>query len=108
MGRAALILLPALTLLAMAGLQPADARSKSFCRDWAQDVADRTSNGEDGEADASMGVPGGASLGETAEGRNGAGRDALAGDGGAVLTGVSTNDRWQHIFRRAYAECRAS
>lgn len=108
MGRAALILLPAFTLLAMAQPQPADARSKSFCRDWAEDVADRSASGQDGVAGATLGVSSGTNLGEAPEGSSAASKDALTGDGGAMLTGGSTNDRWQHIFRRAYAECRAS
>ena len=28
--------------------------------------------------------------------------------GGAVVTGATTGDRWERIYRRAYADCRAS
>jgi uncharacterized protein YcfJ len=98
-----------LALLAAAAPVPAEAKSKAFCRDWASEVADRHVNGGDVVAGAVIGALGGALLGGAIDGRDGAGKGALIGGaGGAVLTGATANDRWQSIYRRAYAECRAS
>jgi uncharacterized protein YcfJ len=88
---------------------PVQAKDKAFCREWARDVADRHSNAGDVVAGAVIGAIGGALLGGAIDGRDGAGRGALIGGaGGAVLTGATSRDRWQRIYRRAYADCRAS
>jgi outer membrane lipoprotein SlyB len=72
-------------------------------------VADQHANASDVVAGAVIGAVGGALLGGAIDGREGAGKGALIGGaGGAVLTGTAANDRWQRIYRRAYAECRAS
>lgn len=103
------LFIPILAMLATAVPEPAEARSKAYCREWARDVADRHANGGDVVAGAVIGALGGALLGGAIDGRDGAGRGALIGGaGGAVLTGATANDRWQKVYRRAYAECRAS
>jgi uncharacterized protein YcfJ len=109
MKRVKFLFLPALALLAAAALEPAEAKSKAYCREWASDVADRHANAGDILAGAVLGAVGGALLGGVIDGPDGAGRGALIGGaGGAVLTGAGANDRWQRVYRRAYADCRAS
>lgn len=106
MTRAATLILPVLALLAA---QPAEARSKSYCRDWAHDVADRNTGPADVVVGTTLGALGGSLIGAAADGQSGSGEAALTGaGGGAVLTGVTTSDRWQQVYRRAYAECRAN
>jgi uncharacterized protein YcfJ len=103
------LFIPVIAILATATPEPADAKSKAYCKEWARDVADRHANAGDVVAGAVIGAVGGALLGGVIDGRDGAGRGALIGGaGGAVLTGVTANDRWQSVYRRAYAECRAS
>lgn len=103
------LFLPALAVLAAAVPDAAEAKSKAYCRDWASEVADRHANGGDIVAGAVIGAIGGALLGGAIDGRDGAGAGALIGGaGGAVLTGATADDRWDSIYRRAYAECRAS
>lgn len=103
------LFIPVIAILAAAVPGPAEAKSKSYCKEWAREVADRHANGGDVVAGAVIGALGGALLGGAIDGRDGAGRGALIGGaGGAVLTGVTANDRWQNVYRRAYAECRAS
>ena len=109
MTRAISLFLPALAVLAAAIPAPAEAKSKAFCRDWASEVADRHVSDGDVFAGAVLGAIGGALLGGAIDGRDGAGAGALIGGaGGAVLTGATSDDRWESIYRRAYAECRAS
>ncbi len=109
MTRNGLLFLPALAMFACAMPDMAGAKSKAYCRDFARDVADRHVNGGDVVAGAVIGAIGGALIGGALEGRDGAGPGALIGGaGGAMLTGATANDRWQRIYRRAYADCRAS
>jgi len=109
MTRAALLILPVIALSATAALQPVQARSKAFCRDWAHDVADRQANAGDVVVGTALGAVGGALIGAAVDGQQGAGKGAIIGAGsGAVLTGVATSEHWQRVYRRAYAECRAS
>jgi uncharacterized protein YcfJ len=109
MRRVNTLILPAFALLAAAAPLPAEAKSKAYCREWASEVADRHANAGDVLAGAVLGAVGGALLGGVIDGSDGAGRGALIGGaGGAVLTGATANDRWEKIYRRAYAECRAS
>ncbi len=107
MTRAAPFFLPVFALVALA--HPAEARSKAFCRDWAHEVANRHAGPADVVVGTALGALGGALVGAAVDGRSGAGKGALIGAGsGAVLTGVTTNNRWQQVYRRAYAECRAN
>ena len=109
MTRAKPLFIPVVAMLAAAVPEPAEAKSKAYCREWASEVADRHANGGDVVAGAVIGALGGALLGGAIDGRDGAGKGALIGGaGGAVLTGATANDRWEKIYRRAYAECRAS
>lgn len=95
--------------LAAAGPEAALAGSKSYCRNWAQDVANRNANAADVVVGTTLGALGGAVIGAALGGHASVGSGALIGGaGGAVVTGVTTNERWQQIYRRAYAECRAS
>lgn len=108
MSRAGLFCLS--SVLALIAVAPeASAKSKSYCRDYARAVADDRANAGDVVAGAVIGAVGGALLGAAIDGGSGAGKGALIGGaGGAVVTGVTANDRWQQVYRRAYAECRAS
>lgn len=109
MTRVAYLFVPALALAASALPPAAQAKDKAFCREWARDVADRHSNAGDIVAGAMIGAIGGALLGGVIDGNDGVGRGALIGGaGGAVLTGATAEDRWQKVYRRAYADCRAS
>ena len=109
MRRVKSLFIPVLALLAAAAPQPAEAKSKAYCKEWASDVADRHANAGDVVAGAVIGAVGGALLGGAIDGREGAGKGALIGGaGGAVVTGATSGDRWQQVYRRAYAECRAS
>ena len=109
MTRAAYLFLPLLALIAPLSPDVAMAKSKAYCREWAQDVADRNANAGDVVAGAVIGAIGGAVLGGVIDGRDGLATGALIGGaGGAVVTGATTGDRWNRIYRRAYAECRAS
>jgi uncharacterized protein YcfJ len=109
MKRAALLFVPAFALLALAAPETASAKSKAYCREWARDVADRHANAGDVVAGAVIGALGGALIGGAIDGGSGAGKGALIGGaGGAVVTGATTGDRWERIYRRAYADCRAS
>lgn len=95
--------------LAAVSPEPAEAKDKAFCREWAHEVADRNANAGDVVAGAVIGAIGGAILGGAIDGHDGAGRGALIGGaGGAVLTGATTADHWDKVYRRAYADCRAS
>jgi hypothetical protein len=107
MNRPALILVSLLAVLA--AVEPAAAKSKAFCRDYAERVADRRANGSDVVAGAVIGAVGGAILGSAIGGRHAAGSGAVIGGvGGAVVGGASTSEKWRRVYRRAYAECRAS
>src|SRR4051812_24839721 len=107
MKRAAPIALSMLSALIAA--TPAEARSKAFCRQYAEDVASRRANGADVLAGTVLGAVGGALLGGAIDGRSGTGRGAIIGGvGGTVVAGVGTNERYQRVYRRAYADCRAS
>jgi uncharacterized protein YcfJ len=109
MTRAKHLILPVLVVLAAGLPAPAEAKSKAYCREWASDVADRHANGGDIVAGALIGAIGGALLGGAIDGHDGVGKGALIGGaGGAVLTGATANDRWESVYRLAYAECRAS
>ena len=101
MARAALLFLPAAAILAFAGTLPADARSKAFCREWAEDVANRNAGPEQ---------PGGALMGAALQSSAQPSKDGLTlAPGGSSPAGANLQGQhWQTIFRHAYAECRAS
>lgn len=107
MNRAALLLLPAIAVLSAFTPHLASAKSKAYCRQWAEDVANR-------------GGAGGAGVGATA--------GNVLSTVGQVLVGTVTvnqampaaaaeetgraaepgSSKRQQIYRRAYADCRAS
>ena len=98
MTRVAYLLLPA---LALAAALPAQAKDKAFCREWARDIADTHASAGDSAAVEPVGVV-------TEDGQDGGDKGALGDTTGAVLTGAASGDNWQSIYRRAYADCRAS
>lgn len=107
MKRAALVIVMLFPVLAAP--LPAEAKSKAFCRQWAEDVANRRANGADVLAGTLLGAVGGAIIGGAVDGRDGAGRGAIIGGvGGTVVGAAGTSERWRRVYRRAYAECRAS
>jgi len=108
MTRAALLLLPAAALLAFAAAQHAEARSKAFCRDYAQAVADRDFSPNASEA-VTQAAPGVTVVGAVAEGQpEGDASMPAAGTGNAVLTDAPAGGRWEDAYHHAYTECRAS
>ncbi len=107
MKRAALVVVSLLSVLAVT--PAAEAKSKAFCRQWAEDVANRRANGADVLAGTLLGAVGGAIIGGAIDGRDGAGRGAVIGGvGGTVVGAAGTSERWRKVYRRAYADCRAS
>jgi hypothetical protein len=105
--RAAAILM--MLLFAAAATSPAEAKGKAFCKRYAEDVADRRANAGDVLAGTFLGAIGGAILGGAIDGRSGAGKGALLGGvGGTVVAGAGTSEKWRRVYRRAYANCRAS
>ena len=88
---------------------PAEARGKAFCRRYAEDVANDRANAGDVIAGTILGAAAGALLGGAIDGGRGAGRGAVIGGvGGTVVAGAGTSEKWRKIYRRAYADCRAS
>ena len=99
MTRVAYIFLPA---LALAAALPAQAQDKAYCRELARDIADNHARAADAASVEAVGAI-------TEEGQDGGDKSALLGDTrGAVLTGATSGDNWQIVYRRAYADCRAS
>lgn len=99
MTRVAYLLLPAFVL---AAALPAQAKDKAYCREWARDVADSHASAGDSASVEAVGVV-------TEEGQDGGDKGSLLdGTNGAVLTGAASGDNWQSVYRRAYADCRAS
>lgn len=107
MTRAVLLILSVFAIAAAAAPWPAEARSKAYCRDLAQQVADRNTHSGD-VVDAALAEPGGALIGAAVDGQGGEGQGAvIGGGGGSAVTGIATSEHWQQVYRRAYAECRA-
>lgn len=99
MTRVAYLLLPA---LALAAVLPAQAKDKAFCRALARDIADNHAGASGTASVESVGAV-------SEEGQDGGDKSALLGDPqGAVLTGATSEGSWQSVYRRAYADCRAS
>lgn len=108
MNRAALILIPAAALLASAGTQPAAARSKAFCRDYAQEMADRSAGSGPAIADNTQ-ESGNAMPAAALDEQGGITHGTLtAASSGTPSADPAASDHWQHVYRRAYADCRAS
>lgn len=107
MKRAALLLLPAIAVATSAG-QPetAAAKSKSFCRGWAQEVADREANAPGSATVPVLGAADVTLVGAvTAPGQVGVEADSLTA---ATAEPTATDNRREQAYRRAYADCRAS
>ena len=97
------ILFAALTVV------PAEARGKAYCRQYAEDVASGRANAGDVIAGTILGAAAGAILGGAIDGRSGAGKGAIIGGvGGTMVAGAGTSEKWRKVYRRAYADCRAS
>jgi hypothetical protein len=104
MNRALLLAVPAFATLAMSLPDMAEAKSKAYCRQWATDVANRSAG-----TGATVGATAGnvlSTMGQVLVGTVTA-NQAMPAD--PPKTAPATNDaERQKIYRRAYAECRAS
>lgn len=113
MKRAALILLPAIAALSAAAPHIAGAKSKAYCRQFAQGVADSS-----GAKGATVGATAGnvlTTVGQVLVGTvtvnqsmPAAGTRADATQAAATPAGAAGSDQRQQVYRRAYADCRAS
>lgn len=108
MRRAAFLTIPFAASLLAGAPQPAEARSKAYCRDYAQQIASREAAGG-----IELGVaPEGAAHGMVGTALDS--HDAAGGSLGVEPAGIPVpasdpaSGAWQHAYRRAYAECRAS
>jgi hypothetical protein len=107
MKRAALILMT--LLFAAIAVSPAEARGKAFCKRYAEDVASHRANAGNVLVGTVFGAAAGAILGGAIDGRSGAGKGALLGGvGGTMVGAANTSEKWRRVYRRAYADCRAS
>lgn len=107
MQRAALILMS--LLFSAVAVSPVEAKGKAFCKRYAEDAASRRANAGDVLAGTILGAAAGAILGSAIDGRSGAGKGALLGGvGGTMVAGAGTSEKWRRVYRRAYANCRAS
>ncbi len=103
MNRALILAVPAFATLAMFLPDMAEAKSKAYCRQWATDVANRSAG-----AGPSVGATAGnvlSTMGEVLVGTVTANQAMPADPPKAAGTGNATRNQ---IYRRAYAECRAS
>lgn len=97
--RASLLAVPAMAVIAAYLPDLAEAKSKAYCRQWATDVANRS---------AGVGATAGnvlSTMGEVLVGTVTA-NQAMPSD--PPKTGAPGNSTRDQIYRRAYAECRAS
>ena len=82
------------------------AASKAYCRDYAQQKANRKATGRvvtGAVVGAGLGLLGGAILG----GHHAQRRGALFGAvGGTVVGGVNANEKWRRTYNKAYYQCR--
>jgi hypothetical protein len=103
MHRAALLAMSATAFLSAYLPDMAEAKSKAYCRQWAEDVANRSAGGG-----PSVGATAGnvlSTMGEVLVGTVTANQAMPADPPKASGTGNATRNQ---IYRRAYAECRAS
>lgn len=107
MNRAALLVLSAIAALSVLPLNMAAAKSKAYCRQWAQAEADRNTSSA-----VSVGATAGNVLTTVGDVLVGTvtvnqGMPAAAPEGPSNTAGAANSKR-QQIYRRAYADCRAS
>lgn len=103
MNRAALMALSAVTFLSASPPDIAAAKSKAYCRQWAEDVANRSAG-----TGQSVGATAGSvlsTMGEVLVGTVTANQAMPAEQPKAATSGSAKREQ---IYRRAYAECRAS
>jgi hypothetical protein len=88
---------------------PSEARSKRYCRAYAEDVANRKAGAQQIVGGAVGGAVAGGVIGAIVGGRHSVRDGAIIGGiGGTVLGGVHANKKWKKHYNRAYANCRAS
>jgi hypothetical protein len=104
MRRAALLAMPAIAVLSATAPDMAAAKSKAYCRQWAEDVANRSAGGSPGVGATAGSVL--STMGEVLVGTVTANQAMPANPpANAGTAGTAKRDQ---IYRRAYAECRAS
>lgn len=106
MNRAALLILPAVAAVSALLPELAAAKSKAYCRQVAEEAANRSAGG------ATVGATAGnvlSTMGEVLVGTVTAnqGMPAATADGKAKPADSAGSQR-QKVYRRAYADCRAS
>lgn len=108
MKRAALLVLPAIAAIAAVEPHMAAAKTKAYCRQFAQGVADR--GGANG---ATVGSTAGnvlSTVGQVLVGTVTVNQSmpAPAAQGSVTPAGANSTDQRQQAYRRAYADCRSS
>ena len=84
------------------------AASKSYCRAYAEDVADRRTGGQQVVGGAVGGAVAGGVIGALIGGKRAVGTGIVAGGvTGGVLGSASAKKKWQKVYRRAYNDCRS-
>jgi hypothetical protein len=95
------------TLTLASAASPSFAYSKSYCQNYAKNVADHEANPGNVVLGTAAGALGGFVLGSIIGGRHGGGVGALAGGaGGLAVSGIHTSKKWHRTYDQAYAYCR--
>jgi uncharacterized protein YcfJ len=86
----------------------ANARSKSYCRAYAEDVADHRTGAQQVIGGAVGGAVAGGLLGAVIGGKHAVRTGVIAGGvTGGVLGGAHANKKWEKVYWRAYNKCRS-
>ncbi|HEX7110006.1 MAG TPA: hypothetical protein VF224_12275 [Aestuariivirga sp.] len=87
----------------------ANARpSKRWCRDYAEDMADRRTGAQQVIGGAVGGAVAGGLLGAVIGGKHAVRTGVIAGGvTGGVLGGAHANKKWEKVYWRAYNDCRS-
>ena len=95
------------TVLVSCATEAVEARPKSFCRRWAAGVANsNVQNEQQGNVRATTLTTTGVAEVEDRDARK-TDVNRLAGGGlGGAMARMSRSDRWNEIFKQAYADCR--
>ena len=84
------------------------AASKSYCRAYAEDVADHRTGAQQVIGGAVGGAVAGGLLGAVIGGKHAVRTGIIAGGvTGGVLGGAHANKKWEKVYWRAYRECRS-
>ena len=85
----------------------ANARSKSYCRAYAEDVADHRTGAQQVVGGAVGGAVAGGVIGALIGGKRAVGTGIVAGGvTGGVLGSAHASKKWERIYWRAYEDCR--